>query len=133
MWREFAAFRLEPDALHQAFVLGLNIEQGLCRGDTGDDRTWLAAAKRGQSLHVQLESAAFHASEHGRNLMRDVVIDVADEPQGQVIIFWSIQRAPGNPPRKVANACPTSGGISTPVKRRGMTRFPITRHVQRVP
>ena len=33
----------------------------------------------------------------------------------------------------IANACPTSGGISTPVKRRGMTRFPITRDVQCVP
>src|SRR6185312_3590609 len=97
MWREFAAFRLEPDALHQAFVLCLYIEQGLRRGDTGDDRTRLAAAERDQSLHIQFKSATFHASEHRRNLMCDVVIDIPDESQGQVIIFWIDPASAGQP------------------------------------
>src|SRR6476620_7481082 len=97
MRREFAAFRLEPDALHQAFVFCLHIEQGLCRGDTGYDRASLAAAERGQPLHVQFESAAFYAPEHGRNLVCDVVIDVADEPQGQVIIFGIDPAGAGQP------------------------------------
>ena len=55
--------------------------------------------------------------------MGDRVVDVADETQCQTIVPRIDPARPRSPPRKVASACPTSEGISIPVKRRGIAKL----------
>ena len=87
MRRVFAPLRLQSDALHQPFVLGLHVEQGLRLRNRGDHRARLAAAERRQTLQVQIESAALDAAEHEGDFLGDQVVDVADEAQRQMIIL----------------------------------------------
>ena len=87
MWGVFAPFRLQPDALHQPFVLGLHLEQRFYLRHRGDHRARLAAAKRRQPFQVEIEGAALDAAEHRGNLLGHHVVDVADKTQRQVIIF----------------------------------------------
>ena len=87
MRRVFASLRLQSDALHQPFVLGLHVEQGLRLRHRSDHRARLAAAERGQPLQIQIERAALDAAEHQGDFLRDHIVDVADEAQRQMIIF----------------------------------------------
>ncbi len=83
----FAPLRLKPDALHQPLLLGLHVEQRLRRRDIRHHRARLAAAERGQALHVQIEGAALDTAQQRGDLMRGHVVDVADEAQRQVIVL----------------------------------------------
>src|SRR5215831_12880606 len=87
MRRELAAFRLEPDALHQPLVFGLHIKQGSRRRNACDHRARLAAAERGKPLQMQLKWHTFDAAKHGPDFMGDIVVDVADKPQRQMVVF----------------------------------------------
>ena len=83
----FAPLRLEPDPLHQPLVLGLQLHQRLGRSERGHDRARLAPAERFEILHPQLERLAPHASQQGGDLVRDDVVDVADEAQRHMIVL----------------------------------------------
>ncbi len=87
MRRVFAPFRLEPEPLQQAVVLGLQFHQRRNRRDSGDDGARLAAAERRQAVEAKLERPAMHPAEHAGDLARQRVVDVADEAQREVIIF----------------------------------------------
>ena len=87
MRRELAPFGLEAQALHQPFELGLQFHQRLDRLDPDDDRARLASAKCRQSAEPHLEAAPLHAVEQQRDLVRQPIVDIADEAQRDVIIL----------------------------------------------
>src|SRR5215813_1139759 len=87
MRRVLASLRLEPNPLHQPFVLGLELHQSLLRCERGHDRTRPAPAEGFEILHPQFECLPPHPIQHGRDLVRDNVIDVADKAQRHVIIL----------------------------------------------
>src|SRR5207248_4000271 len=53
----------------------------------GDHRARPATAERSQALEAKLEPRPVDLIEQGGDLMGNHVVDVADEPQGQMIIF----------------------------------------------
>ena len=75
----FAALRLEPDALHQPLVLGLQFHQRLRRSERGYDLPRFAPAKRFEIFDAQFECLAPHPSQHGCDLVRDNIIHIANE------------------------------------------------------
>src|SRR5262249_14060247 len=88
MRHELTSFGLQPNALHQPFVLGLHIEEGLHVRNACNNCARLASAKRSQTVHMQLERFTFDAAEHGGDLVGELIVDVADKPQRQMIVFW---------------------------------------------
>ncbi len=64
-----------------------NSISGATGADRRDHRARLPAAERGQTVETKLERAAMHAAEHAGNLVRQRVVDIADEAQREVIIF----------------------------------------------
>src|SRR5712691_8637102 len=84
---ELAAFRLEPNPLHQPLVLGLQLHHGLARPERGHDGARLAPAEGFEILHGELECRAPHPPQQRCDLVRDHVVDIADEAQRDVIIF----------------------------------------------
>ena len=54
---------------------------------SGDHRARLAAAERGEPVEPQFEAAALHSAEQPGDLVRECVVDVADEAQRDVIVF----------------------------------------------
>src|SRR2546430_16336261 len=79
--------RLGPDPLHQPFVLGLELHQSLLRRERGHDRARPAPAEGFEIVHPQFERLPAHPAQHGRDLVRDNVIDVADKAQRRVIVL----------------------------------------------
>ena len=87
MRRVFSSLRLQPHPLHQPLVFGLQLHQGLGRPERGDDRARFAPAEKLEILHPQFEPLAPHASQQGRDFVRDHVIDVADEAQRHMVVL----------------------------------------------
>src|SRR5262252_6963257 len=83
----FAPFRLQSDPLHQPLMLGLKLHHSLCRSERGHDRARPAPAEGFEIVHPQVERLPAHPTQHGRDLMRNDVIDVADKAQRHVIVL----------------------------------------------
>src|ERR1700746_2596077 len=87
MRRVLASLRLKPDPLHQPFVLGLELHQSLLRRERGHDRAWPASAEGFEIVHPQFERLTAYPAQHGRDFVRDNVIDIADKAQRHVIVL----------------------------------------------
>src|SRR6476659_4714630 len=87
MRREFAALGIEPEPLHQPFEFGLQLAQRPARLDRRDHRPRFLAAKALQALHLDLERLAVDPKQHRGDFIRRHAVDIADEAQGDVIIF----------------------------------------------
>jgi hypothetical protein len=87
MRRELAAFGVEPDALHQALQFGLQLDQGTARHDGGNHRARLLAAETRQALQCYLERLAVDPHQQRGDFIRRDAVDIADEAQGEMIIF----------------------------------------------
>src|SRR5437763_10273554 len=99
---EFTAVRIEPEPLHQPLQLGLQLDQRPARLDGSDYRAWFLAAKARQALHLDLERLAVDAKQHRGDFVGGNAVDIADEAQGDVIIF-------GIDPAGARKAAPQSG------------------------
>src|SRR2546430_9173020 len=82
-----ASLGLEPAPLHQPFVLGLELHQSLRSRERGHNRARPAPAEGFEIVHPQFERLPAHPAQHGRDLVRDNVIDVADKAQRHVIVL----------------------------------------------
>src|SRR5260221_7773119 len=87
MRRVLASLRLKPDPLHQPFVFGLELHQSLLPRERRHDRARPAPAEAFEIVHPQFERLPAHPAQHGRDLVRDNVIDVADKAQRHVIVL----------------------------------------------
>ena len=87
MGRVFAAFGFQPEPLQHAIVLRLQLHQRRDRRDGRDHGARLFAAERQQPVETKLERAAMHAPQHAGDLIRQRVVDIADEAQREMIIF----------------------------------------------
>src|SRR5258707_3594021 len=87
MRRVLASLRLKPDPLHQPFVSGRELHQSLLRRECGKCRGRLGPAEGFEIVHPQFERLPAHPAQHGRDLVRDNVIDVADKAQRHVIVL----------------------------------------------
>src|SRR5260370_31639171 len=98
MWGEFAALRIEPDALHQPFQLGLQLDQWPARYHGGHHRARLAPAKTRQALQRNLERLAIDPEQERGDFIRRDAIAIADETQSDVIIFGIDPTGSGDAP-----------------------------------
>src|SRR6478735_7520849 len=87
MGGEFAPFGIEPHALHHPLKFGLQLDQRPARLDGGDHCPRLAAAEALQALQLDLERLAVDPKQHRGDFVRRHAVDIADEAQGDVIIF----------------------------------------------
>lgn len=76
-----------PDSLHHPLEFGLQFDQRPARLDGGDHRPRFLAAETLQALYLDLERLAVDPKQHRGDLVRRHAVDVADEAQGDVIIF----------------------------------------------
>ncbi len=84
---EFPPLGVKPDALHQAFEFGLQLDQGPARHHLGHHRARLFSAEARQALQCHLERLAVDPNQQRGDFIRRDAIDIADEAQGDVIIF----------------------------------------------
>src|SRR4051794_31028044 len=87
MGNELASFGIKPEALHQPLQLRLQLDQRPARFDGGDHRARFLAAETLQPLHFHFERLAVDSKQQRGDFIRRDAVDIADEAQGDVIIF----------------------------------------------
>ena len=117
---EFARLGVKPQSLANALMDGLQAPQFRAFLDTGDELCGLLPPKRVDGLEPQLERPGLDAFEFIGDFAGQSVIDVADEAQSDVVVFAVEPAGADTPPRMRSRSKATSGGISTPVNKRGM-------------
>src|ERR1700681_4640585 len=87
MRRELAPLGIKPEALHQPLEFGLQLDQWPAWHHGARHRPRLAPAETRQALQRNLERLAIDSKQQRGDFVRRDAIDIADEPQGDVIIF----------------------------------------------
>ena len=117
---EFAALGIKAEPLHQPLKLGLQLDQRPARLDGRDHRARFLAAKALQALHLDLERLAVDPKQHRGDFIRRHAVDIADEAQGDVIIFGIDRAGAGKAATQLERLWPISAGISSSANKRGI-------------
>ena len=118
----FASFGLEPDAPHQPLMLGLQFHQGSATAQPiATMARGLLPPKDDNPSSRNSKSVRFTRPSIESDLVREAGLDIADEPQSQMIIFRidpaRARQAAAQQRQRLARHL---RGISRPVNKRGI-------------